>query len=123
MATGRSTFILGANSSQFVGEVTKAEKSTDKLDKSQKQLGKTSDKTSESMAKLGAKFSKGRDAANKFAKAVGVTGIAMTAALVKSGLASADALAKTADKLGITTEKLAGLRHAAELTGTWLYSE
>jgi molybdopterin synthase catalytic subunit len=38
-------------------------------------------------------------------------------ALVKNSLQSADALAKTSDKLGLATEKLAGLQHAAELTG------
>ena len=38
-------------------------------------------------------------------------------AMVKQSMNSVDALAKTSDKLGITTEKLAGLRHAAELTG------
>ena len=38
-------------------------------------------------------------------------------AMVKQSMNSIDALAKTSDKLGITTEKLAGLRHAAELTG------
>tara|TARA_R110000803_G_scaffold2685_1_gene9120 strand:- start:83 stop:1942 length:1860 start_codon:yes stop_codon:yes gene_type:complete len=41
---------------------------------------------------------------------------AMTA-LTVSSLRSGDQLAKTADKIGMTTEALAGLRHAAELTG------
>ena len=40
--------------------------------------------------------------------AVGIAGMAAT------GLRSADSLAKTADKLGLATEKLAGLRFAAE---------
>lgn len=39
------------------------------------------------------------------------------AALTKSAFASIDALAKTADKIGVTTTALSGLRHAAELTG------
>lgn len=38
-------------------------------------------------------------------------------ALVKSSLATNDVLAKTSDKLGIATEKLAGLEHAAKITG------
>ena len=46
--------------------------------------------------------------------AVGVGGLG---ALIKSSLAVGDALGKTADKLGTTTEALAGLRHAADLTG------
>lgn len=39
------------------------------------------------------------------------------AALVKSAMGAADKLSKVSDKLGITTEALAGMRHAAELTG------
>ena len=38
-------------------------------------------------------------------------------ALVKQSLSVNDALAKTSDRLGLTTEALAGLRHAAELSG------
>ena len=40
-----------------------------------------------------------------------------TAALVKMRMAAIDNLAKTADKLGVTTEALAGMRHAADLSG------
>ena len=43
-------------------------------------------------------------------------GSAGIAALVKSSLDQADALAKSADKLGISTEAMAGLSHAA---GIW----
>lgn len=46
-----------------------------------------------------------------------LAGAAGLGALIKSSLASGDALAKTADKLGITTEALASLQHAAALTG------
>lgn len=45
--------------------------------------------------------------------AVGAAGIALT----KASMDSLDALAKTADKIGVTTEALAGLQHAGELTG------
>jgi len=38
-------------------------------------------------------------------------------ALTKSSMSSVDALAKTADKIGVTTEALAGLHHAAAITG------
>ena len=41
----------------------------------------------------------------------------MAAFAVKNQLQAIDNLAKTADKLGVTTEALAGFRHAAELTG------
>ena len=65
---------------------------------------------------------------SKSAIAVGArvakVGAAMTAAtvaagiaLTKTSMANVDALAKTADKIGVTTEALAGLQHAAELTG------
>lgn len=46
--------------------------------------------------------------------AVGVGGLG---SLIKTSLAAGDALGKTADKLGTTTKELAGLRHAAELSG------
>ena len=47
----------------------------------------------------------------------GVVGVAGFGALIKQGLAAGDSLAKTADKIGVTTEALAGMQHAAELTG------
>lgn len=47
----------------------------------------------------------------------GVVGVAGFGALVSASLRSVDALAKTADKLGVTTQALAGLQHAGELTG------
>lgn len=42
---------------------------------------------------------------------------ATTAAMVRSGLQTVDALAKFSDRIGIATEALAGLQHAAKLTG------
>lgn len=48
---------------------------------------------------------------------VGLVGAAGFGALIKQGLAAGDSLAKTSDKIGVTTEALAGMRHAAELTG------
>ena len=48
---------------------------------------------------------------------VGTVGAAGFGALIKSSINAGDELAKTADKLGVTTTALAGLRHAAELTG------
>ena len=53
----------------------------------------------------------------KMGAAFATAGAAATAAMVKLRLDSIDNLAKTADKLGVTTEALAGLQHAAELTG------
>jgi len=48
---------------------------------------------------------------------VGLVGAAGLGALVKRSFESVDVLAKTADKLGITTQALARMRHAADLNG------
>ena len=48
---------------------------------------------------------------------VGVAGLAGFGFLIKRSLATSDALIKTASKIGTTTDALAGLRYAAELTG------
>jgi len=53
----------------------------------------------------------------KIGAAFGAAGIAAGVALTKASLESVDALAKTSDRLGIATEKLAGLQHAASLAG------
>lgn len=57
-------------------------------------------------------------------KMVGAFGLAMTTAaavgvtaIVKNTLSAVDTLAKTSNKLGVTTERLSGLRYAAEQTG------
>lgn len=55
--------------------------------------------------------------AAKATAAVGLLGGALVAALVKKGLASASALGKNADALGITTESFRQLEHAARLEG------
>lgn len=48
---------------------------------------------------------------------VGVAGVTGFGLLVKRSLNATDSLAKTASKIGTTTEALGGLRYAAELTG------
>ncbi len=50
-------------------------------------------------------------------RVVALAGAGGLGLLVQSSFKTTDALAKTADKLGITTEALAGLRHAASITG------
>jgi len=55
-----------------------------------------------------------------YSAAVGAAGLAAAAGLAvatSKAMASIDATAKLSDRLGITTEGLIGLRHAAELTG------
>ena len=69
------------------------------------------------LKKLGAGIA---GAASRFAKigrAAALAAGAATAAFVGMRMAAIDNLAKTADKIGTTTEALAGLQHAGELTG------
>ena len=47
----------------------------------------------------------------------GLAGVGLFGVAIKRSLELNDALAKTADKLGINTQALAGLHHAGELTG------
>ena len=53
----------------------------------------------------------------KWGLATATAAAGATAALVKMRMSAVDNLAKTADKLGVTTEALAGLQHAAQLSG------
>lgn len=59
----------------------------------------------------------GRSVFNLKTAIVGAVGAGGFGALIQSSINAGDELAKTADKLGVTTHALAGLRHAAELTG------
>jgi hypothetical protein len=83
-------------------------------------IGKAADKVKKRFPTITKAISGLATVAKKaFQAAVVVITAAATAmtALTVSSLRSGDQLAKTADKIGITTEALAGLRHAAELTG------
>ncbi len=53
----------------------------------------------------------------KYAAGLTTAGVGAVALMVRHSLKLNDALAKTADKLGITTEALAGFHHAAALSG------
>jgi hypothetical protein len=53
----------------------------------------------------------------KIGVAFATVGVATATVLTKSSMESIDALAKTADQLGINTEALGGLQHAANLAG------
>lgn len=59
----------------------------------------------------------GATGAAKYTAAMLAVGVAISTAMVKQQLVAVDALKKTSDKLGITTEALVGLRRAAELSG------
>jgi len=117
MAIGASRFELRAEAGQYVGEINKASGATKALSKSQTDIGKSAKEAESSTHALSKKFDSGRESANKFAKYVALAGVAMVAGLVKAGIQSAGALADTSAKLGIATEKLAGLEHAAILGG------
>ena len=52
-----------------------------------------------------------------FGAAAAAAGVGVTALMVKSQLKAVDATSKLSDRLGITTEKLVGLQHAAEIYG------
>ena len=75
----------------------------DRTSRAFRSVGKRAAKLGLTMAKVGAGMAIGAGAAG--------------VALVKSSMESVDALAKVSDKLGTTTETLAGLHHAAEITG------
>jgi len=74
--------------------------------------------------KTGAAFSSvsrglGRVGVNvaKLTVAFGTLGVAAGATIVRNQMKAIDALGKTADKIGVTTEALGAMRHAADLTG------
>lgn len=93
---GKLEYEIGANTRKFLGEMEKVE-------------GRLS-KTAFAMRK-------GINTAGMYSAAITAAGIAIGTKLVSGQLKAIDALAKTSDKLGIATEALGGLRHAAELTG------
>lgn len=83
------------------------------IDGFQAGLNKVNRRVSEAGTKL-------RSSANEYGKwaAAGVAAAgAIGAAMVRSQMQTIDALAKTADRLGLTTEALAGLQRSAELSG------
>lgn len=79
----------------------------------QKELKKANSK-SKSFAK---KVRANSAAVVKSLGAIGTVGAVALGAIYQQSAANIDALAKQADKLGITTQALAGLQHAADLTG------
>ena len=76
---------------------------TDKTAAAFKSVNQAAGRLAASAAKIGVAFAS--------------AGVAAAAALTKMQMSNIDSLAKTADKIGVTTEALGGLRHAAELTG------
>jgi len=70
-----------------------------------------------SFDKIGASVAQSRTQFNNWAKIAVAAFSAAAGAVVRSQLKTIDAVAKTSDELGIATDKLIGLQHAAELTG------
>lgn len=98
MATAATVSVrLDANSVRFMREMAKAEKATNRFSRRGKR----------DLAEL-------RGAFAGLAAAVSIVSFAR---IVSGALDAADALAKTSDRLGVTTEKLAGLQIAAKLAG------
>ena len=93
--------------------------------KSNYQLNITAkDNTRRAFNSLQYRMANARKSMNQMAGAFGRWGAvtagaagAAGAAFIKMRMSAVDNLAKTADKLGVTTEALAGFRHAAELSG------
>lgn len=82
------------------------------------------DSTSRAFRSLNQRVKKARSDINrlggqyaKWGSATVLAAGAAGAAFLKMRMSAIDNLAKTADKLGVTTEALAGFRHAAELSG------
>lgn len=75
------------------------------------------DSAQQSVGRLGREMRGAINAAAKYGAAIAGVGVAVGTKLVAQQLKAVDALAKTSDKLGIATQDLAAMRHAAELTG------
>jgi len=110
MAASKIGFVIEGDASGAVRSVKLTDQQLDALNKTQKR-GTT-------IARNYAKEA-GRIAANlgKYAAIAGGVALTATAAIVNKQREQIDTLAKTADKLGVTTEALGQLRYAAELTG------
>lgn len=93
---GDLTVMIGANTRGLTRGADQAESKITRL-------GRTVRRAASRVAKLGA--------------AAAIAGAALVTAFVTKGLRTIDSLAKMSDRLGIATQDLQALRHAAELTG------
>lgn len=75
------------------------------------------DKAEGKVTRLGRVVRRAAGNVAKIGAAAGIAGAALVTAFVTKGLKAIDSLAKMSDRIGIATENLQGLRHAAELTG------
>lgn len=93
---GTLEYEIGANTRKFLGEMQKVD-------------GR--------LKQTAVAMRKGINTAGKYSGAFAAAGLAIGATLVKAQLSAIDSTAKFADTVGLTTEQLIGLRHAAAITG------
>lgn len=99
---------IGADFSELQGELKKSDALTKKSTKS---MGSN-------FKKLGNQIRKGINSIAKWTLGIGAAGASLLSfRAILAGMNSADHLGKTADRLGLTTEALAGLQFAATQTG------
>jgi len=82
-----------------------------------KKLNSTKKRAAAQAKSYAAELGKLASKAGAYASVVGGAALVATGAMISKQLGAIDTLAKTSDKLGIATEKLAQYRYAAELTG------
>lgn len=112
--TYKAGVLITGDSKGAVKAVNLTAKEVQNLDKT---TAKSSDRMRKSLDTVTGSLQSMQARAVKWGAAFGAAATAATVALVKSGLQSTDSLAKTADKLGVTTEALARYRFAAAQTG------
>lgn len=106
---------------KFDGEASGVVSEADRAASSVKRFGNAAEKQTNRGAagakKVASAFASVGAAAAKAGAAIAATAGVAFAGLVKQGLEAGDALAKTADKLGVATDALASMRLAANQTG------
>ena len=108
---------ISADGSVFVREVNKSAEASKKLGDSVKSSGDNAKGAAKDFDGFAADVSRSAQTAAKWIAGLAAAAATAGAALVKTGVDAADALAKTADKLGTTTEAYAALSYAAKLSG------
>ena len=124
MATFRAKAVISGDASGGAKAIRLTESELKKLGGRSKKtalatgkMGEASKRSGSKIAKLGGVLKRAGAAALKMGAVVASAAVGALIALTVKGLKAADSLAKTADKLGLTTEALASMRLAAEQTG------
>lgn len=112
--TYKAGVLITGDSKGAVKAVNLTAKEVSSLDKTTQ---KSSGRIQKSLDNVTGSLMKMQTRAAAWGATFAAAGVAATTALVKSGLQTTDSLAKTADKLGVTTEALARYRFAAAQTG------